>query len=406
MRDHELPGVPVINEGGRCVGIITEADLVIMPTRSEDLHLPHYFELFGGFVFLESTKKFEERLRKAFAATAQDMMTADPITIEPDATSREAARADRAQQAQPAAGGRARPPGRRGHPHRRARRADAPTRTERGPGAGPRRHRRDRAQLRPAGRARAALCAVVKADGYGHGAVAAARAAQRGGAAWLAVATAGEAAELRAAGIDGPLLVMGALSAAELDVALAARADVVAWREEFVAALAAPTRACTSSSTPAWAGSARAIRTRRRASPTPSRPRRAAARGRDDPLRHRRRRPGVHARAARRFPAVGRDGSSAPPTAPRRQLRRDAARSPAARLDMVRCGIAIYGMDPFHRDPADHGLEPALELVSYVAEVKRARRGRARATGAGSSPSATPGSARSRSATATACGAG
>jgi alanine racemase len=38
----------------------------------------------------------------------------------------------------------------------------------------------------------------------------------------------------------------------------------------------------------------------------------------------------------------------------------------------VRCGIAIYGMDPLHRDPADHGLEPALELVSYVAEVKRA----------------------------------
>ena len=38
---------------------------------------------------------------------------------------------------------------------------------------------------------------------------------------------------------------------------------------------------------------------------------------------------------------------------------------------MVRCGIAIYGMDPFHHDPADHGLEPALELVSYVADVKR-----------------------------------
>jgi alanine racemase len=45
---------------------------------------------------------------------------------------------------------------------------------------------------------------------------------------------------------------------------------------------------------------------------------------------------------------------------------------PAARLDMIRCGIAIYGMDPFHNDPAEHGLEPALELVSYVAEVKRA----------------------------------
>ena len=50
-------------------------------------------------------------------------------------------------------------------------------------------------------------------------------------------------------------------------------------------------------------------------------------------------------------------------------------REPAARFDLVRCGIAVYGMDPFHRDPADHGLEPALELVSYVAEVKRARPG-------------------------------
>ena len=77
----------------------------------------------------------------------------------------------------------------------------------------------------------AALCAVVKADGYGHGAAPAARAAQAGGAAWLAVATADEAAALRAAGIAGPLLVMGALSPDELTVALRARADVVAWRE-------------------------------------------------------------------------------------------------------------------------------------------------------------------------------
>jgi alanine racemase len=43
---------------------------------------------------------------------------------------------------------------------------------------------------------------------------------------------------------------------------------------------------------------------------------------------------------------------------------------PESRLDLVRCGIAIYGLDPFQRDPADHGLEPALALVSYVAEVK------------------------------------
>ena len=72
-----------------------------------------------------------------------------------------------------------------------------------------------------------------------------------------------------------------------------------------------------------------------------------------------------------RFLAVG--GQSAPCATPRTRPRRWA--SPAARLDMIRCGIAIYGMDPFHLDPAEHGLEPALELVSYVAEVKRARTG-------------------------------
>src|ERR687895_553028 len=85
----------------------------------------------------------------------------------------------------------------------------------------------------------ARLCAVVKGDGYGHGAVPVARAAQAGGAAWLAVATAAEATELRSAGIEGPLLVMGALTERELELALAARADVVAWREELVAAIAA-----------------------------------------------------------------------------------------------------------------------------------------------------------------------
>jgi CBS domain-containing protein len=91
MREHELPAVPVVNEGGRCVGIITEADLVLSG-EDADLHMPHYFQLFGGVVFLESTKHFEERLRKAFASTAEDLMTADPVTIEPTATVREAAR--------------------------------------------------------------------------------------------------------------------------------------------------------------------------------------------------------------------------------------------------------------------------------------------------------------------------
>ena len=85
----------------------------------------------------------------------------------------------------------------------------------------------------------ARLCAVVKADAYGHGAVRTARAALAGGATCLAVATADEAAELRAAGVSEPLLVMGALSAEELPIALRAGAELVAWTDSFVTAVAA-----------------------------------------------------------------------------------------------------------------------------------------------------------------------
>ena len=92
LREHELPGVPVVNAGGRCVGIITERDLVIAD-EGGDLHLPHYIDLFGGLIPLEPLRRFEERLRKAFASTAADMMTPDPTTIEPDATIQQAARA-------------------------------------------------------------------------------------------------------------------------------------------------------------------------------------------------------------------------------------------------------------------------------------------------------------------------
>ena len=57
------PASPWSTTGGRCVGIITEADLV-MAGDEGDLHLPHFIELFGGIVFLESM----EKLRGAPAA--------------------------------------------------------------------------------------------------------------------------------------------------------------------------------------------------------------------------------------------------------------------------------------------------------------------------------------------------
>jgi alanine racemase len=46
-------------------------------------------------------------------------------------------------------------------------------------------------------------------------------------------------------------------------------------------------------------------------------------------------------------------------------------RDPRSHFDMARCGIAVYGLDPFQGDPAGNGLSPALSLRSYVADVKR-----------------------------------
>jgi alanine racemase len=223
----------------------------------------------------------------------------------------------------------------------------------------------------------AQLCAVVKADGYGHGAEPAARAALAGGARWLAVATAGEAAALRAAGVAGPLLVMGALSAEELTLALHARADVVAWREGFVRALAADPDAdgigvhVKLDTGMGRLGTRDAAEAARAAAAVAAAPRlRLAgamthfATADDDP---------EFARAQlERFLPWAETLRAA-----HGDLLLHAANSaatlalPASRLGLVRCGIAVYGMDPFQADPAPHGLEPALTLRSYVAEVKR-----------------------------------
>jgi CBS domain-containing protein len=91
LREHELPGLPVVDSEGTVWGIVTEADLVL-PDEDGDLHIPHYINLFGGTVFLEPLSRFGDRLRKAFAANAADMMTRDVDTVGPDTTVRAAAR--------------------------------------------------------------------------------------------------------------------------------------------------------------------------------------------------------------------------------------------------------------------------------------------------------------------------
>ena len=225
----------------------------------------------------------------------------------------------------------------------------------------------------------AEVWAVVKADGYGHGAVPVARAAKDGGARWLAVAAAGEALALREAGLSGRILVMGAISEGEVEVARRADADVVAWREEFVARLAA-------------AGSLRVhvkldTGMGRLGTRDPGEAGRVADRVASEPALEL---AGVMTHFATaddcedRFlhEQLGRFQRWVGPMRDRHAgLVAHAANSAAvlreraSHFDLVRCGISIYGMDPYGSDPAARALEPALSLTSYVAAVKDAAPG-------------------------------
>jgi alanine racemase len=229
----------------------------------------------------------------------------------------------------------------------------------------------------------ARLCAVVKGDGYGHGAAPAARAALTGGATWLAVATADEAAQLRAAGIEAPILVMGAISSEELPTALAARAELVAWRQEFVERISreagadGPVRVHVKLDTGMGRLGTRdpgeaLLVAERIASSGPALELAGAmthfATADEDPEFVARQLEVFEPFAARmleRWPKVTVHAANSAAT----------LRMRASHFDLVRCGIAIYGCDPLHEDPALHGLEPALELSSYVAAVKLARKG-------------------------------
>jgi alanine racemase len=224
------------------------------------------------------------------------------------------------------------------------------------------------------------LCAVVKANGYGHGAAVCAAAALRGGAHRLAVAAASEAEELRLHFPDAPILVMGALTPDELRIALTARADVAVWREgyrELCSAVAEDLGRMARVHVKLDSGMGRLGE--RDPEKLISLARACVEDQRLDVA-------GVWTH----FATADEPGDEfmaeqlaafAPVAEAVRELAPDCAvhaansaatlRDPATHFDMVRCGIAIYGLDPFGRDPAEHGLEPALELHSYVADVKR-----------------------------------
>ncbi len=240
----------------------------------------------------------------------------------------------------------------------------------------------------------AQLCAVVKADGYGHGIVTAARAALAGGASWLAVALVEEGIVLREAGVDAPVLLLSEPPPSAAPTLVAHELTPTVYRAEFLDALEAaaadgPVRVHVKLDTGMTrVGVAPSDRDELLA--------RLAASDRLDVE-------GVQTHLARadepdvtttteqleRF-AEGLAAVTAAGLAPRlvhvantaaTLVHTDAWRAVLAAgvptaAPLVRTGIGLYGLDAGPQVSAlSHGLEPAMRLVSAVSHVRHVTEG-------------------------------
>ena len=230
----------------------------------------------------------------------------------------------------------------------------------------------------------AGLCAVVKADGYGHGAIPVARGARRGGATWLGVALVEEGVELRDAGVDGPILVlseptpeaMAEVVARDLTPTLYTVAGVEAAVAEVGRAgrsrpLAVHVKIDTGmhrvGATPDVAVAlALDVAGRSELSLGGFWTHFAVADEAGDPYT---------AGQIERFEAASARLEAAGVTPRLRHAANSAGTlwHPGARLDLVRCGIALYGLAPAAAGiaaPEMAGLRPALSLRARVSYVK------------------------------------
>jgi alanine racemase len=204
----------------------------------------------------------------------------------------------------------------------------------------------------------AELWAVVKADGYGHGAVDVAGAALVAGATALCVATVPEGLELRAEFPTARIIVMGPASNHEVAQARTARLDLVVSDAEIPAGL--PVHLKLDTGMGRWGLSEL---------PTPPA---AEVVGLMSHLASADCDPEFTEQQIERFAAA---------TAEYTNLTRHIANSagalrfPAARFDAARCGIALYGLSPFGEDPMSDGLEPVMRWDSELAQVKQLRPG-------------------------------
>jgi alanine racemase len=202
----------------------------------------------------------------------------------------------------------------------------------------------------------AELWAVVKADGYGHGAIDVAGAALGSGATALCVATVPEALRLRHALGSARILVMGPATSREIADARDAGLELVVADGEVPEGVRVHLKLDTGMGR--WGMSVEDALTvpRERVVGLMSH----LATADEDHSTYAREQITRFAEVARQF-----DGVPA-------HLANSAATLayPEARFDAVRCGIALYGLSPFGDDPANHGLEPVLSWRSYVAVAK------------------------------------
>ena len=230
----------------------------------------------------------------------------------------------------------------------------------------------------------AGLLAVVKADGYGHGAVPVARAALEAGASHLGVAILEEGVELRRAGITAPVLVMGWTPPGRAAEVIAADLDQAVCTAEEAAAFAGAGQAAgrrarlhakcdTGMGRLGWpvrtpAGCAAAVADLRRIAALPGAELAGVFShfaGADEPD------PAGALRQTNRFAAVL-DGLAAFGVRPRlRHLANTAGllRLPQAHFDLCRAGIGLYGYLPSPHVP-DPGLRPVLAWYTQVAFLK------------------------------------
>ena len=85
---HDISGAPVVDEAGGLIGIVTENDLIKMEQR---LHIPTIITIFDAVIYLGSSKKFEDDLKRMAATKVSDIYKRDVVTITENTTIEEVA---------------------------------------------------------------------------------------------------------------------------------------------------------------------------------------------------------------------------------------------------------------------------------------------------------------------------